>query len=63
MYFEILRPFKNKRILLLQGPLGPFFRRFAEDLSRLNTQVIKVNFNAGDELFYSEGIIFTSLLS
>lgn len=63
MYFEILRPFKNKRILLLQGPLGPFFRRFAEDLSRLNTQVIKVNFNAGDELFYPEGINFTAPLS
>ena len=38
--------------LLLQGPVGPFFRRFAEDLRRRGTRVTKVNFNAGDALFF-----------
>jgi len=38
--------------LLLQGPVGPFFRRFAEDLRRRGTRVTKVNFNAGDAMFF-----------
>lgn len=41
-----------KHALLLQGPVGPFFRRFAEDLRRRGTRVTKVNFNAGDALFF-----------
>lgn len=38
--------------LLLQGPVGSFFRRFATELQRHGTQVTKVNFNAGDALFF-----------
>lgn len=38
--------------LLLQGPVGPFFKRFGEDLRRRGARVTKVNFNAGDALFY-----------
>ena len=39
-------------VLLLQGPVGPFFRRLAADLERQGLQVYKVNFNGGDAFFY-----------
>jgi len=38
--------------LLLQGPAGPFFRRFAEELRAAGISVTKVNFHAGDRLFF-----------
>lgn len=38
--------------LLLQGPAGPFFARFAEELRREGVETTKVNFHAGDALFY-----------
>lgn len=38
--------------LLLQGPAGPFMRRFAEELRDTGARVTKVNFHAGDVLFY-----------
>jgi len=44
--------FRGKRILLLQGPVGPFFYRLSKDLKKLGSQVYKVNFNGGDWLFY-----------
>jgi capsular polysaccharide export protein len=44
--------FKGERVLLLQGPLGPFFRRLSEDLTLAGAQVFKVNFNGGDWVFY-----------
>lgn len=47
-----LPAFRGKRVLLLQGPLGPFFRRLAADLTRAGAEVHKVNFNAGDWLFF-----------
>lgn len=40
------------RALLLQGPAGPFFRRFAEDLRQSGVEVTKVNLHAGDRLFF-----------
>jgi capsular polysaccharide export protein len=43
--------FSGKRVLLLQGPLGPFFARLAHDLRSAGAFVLKVNFNAGDALF------------
>lgn len=43
--------FKSKRILMLQGPLGPFFPRLARDLEWAGAQVCKINFNGGDWLF------------
>jgi capsular polysaccharide export protein len=46
-----LHVFHDKRVLLLQGPVGPFFRRLALDLTRSGAQVFKVNFNGGDWLF------------
>ena len=48
----MLLDFQAKRALLLQGPQGPFFRRFADDLRSRGIEVTKVNFNAGDSLFY-----------
>ncbi len=40
-------------ILLLQGPMGPFFKRLSRDLEGQGDSVVyKINFNAGDWLFY-----------
>lgn len=50
--------FNGKRILLLQGPLGPFFQRLARDLEWAGAKVCKVNFNGGDWLFFRRGIPF-----
>lgn len=44
--------FAGKRVLLLQGPVGPFFWNLAKDLRAHGAQVFKFNFNAGDWLFY-----------
>lgn len=44
--------FGLKRVLLLQGPNGPFFRRFAAELRSRGVQVTKVNFHAGDAFFF-----------
>ena len=46
-----------KRVLLLQGPVGPFFRKFADLLESRGTHVTKVNFNAGDDWYYPAGDI------
>lgn len=47
-----LSAFEGKRVLLLQGPLGPFFKRLATDLTQAGAEVHKVNFNGGDWLFF-----------
>ncbi len=47
--------FRDERVLLLQGPLGPFFRRLSQDLTLAGAKVFKVNFNGGDWLFYPSG--------
>ena len=44
--------FRGKRVLLLQGPVGPFFRRLGQDMEQAGAKVFKVNFNGGDWLFY-----------
>ena len=44
--------FDGKNVLLLQGPIGPFFSRFAIDLKTAGASVFKINFNGGDWLFY-----------
>lgn len=41
-------------MLLLQGPVGPFFRRLAKDLNAAGAKVCKINFNGGDWLFYPD---------
>lgn len=56
---------RHSRILLLQGPNGPFFARLSEVLQEHGSQVWKVNFNGGDDLFYRHGdvIRFTQPMS
>lgn len=44
--------FAGKRVLLLQGPVGPFFWNLSKDLQKRGADVFKFNFNAGDALFY-----------
>lgn len=39
-------------MVLLQGPVGPFFRRLAQDLEWSGAQVWKINFNGGDLIFF-----------
>lgn len=48
MILDGLRSCRGKRVLLLQGPLGPFFTRLAADLRQAGAEVYKVNFNGGD---------------
>ena len=40
------------KILLLQGPVGPFFRNLSDEFKEIGHIVYKVNFNAGDRYFY-----------
>lgn len=47
--------FAGKRVLFLQGPVGPFFWNLAKDLRDQGAEVFKFNFNAGDWLFYPRG--------
>lgn len=42
-----------KSALLLQGPVGPFFCKLSKFLKSRETEVLKVNFNFGDDIFYS----------
>jgi capsular polysaccharide export protein len=42
-----------KNVLLLQGPVGPFFLKLAQFLEQRGATVHKINFNPGDEWFYS----------
>lgn len=44
--------FSGKHVLLLQGPLGPFFARLARDLEEIGARVSKINFHGGDWVFY-----------
>ncbi|TNF54140.1 MAG: capsular biosynthesis protein [Burkholderiales bacterium] len=53
-----LESFRGKQVLLLQGPVGPFFARLARDLRACGATVHKVNFHAGDALFYPGGTLF-----
>jgi len=42
----------HRNVLLLQGPIGPFFSRFSGELSERGFNVWKVNLNGGDRFFY-----------
>lgn len=50
--------FRNKSVLLLQGPVGPFFARLAQDLRDQGAVVHKVNFHAGDWWFYRQDAVW-----
>jgi capsular polysaccharide export protein len=45
-------------VLLLQGPVGPFFKRLSEEFQRSGHTVYKVNFNGGDAAFYGGERVF-----
>jgi len=58
-----LQVFNGKRLLMLQGPMGPFFRRFSRDFEKAGAEVYKINFNGGDWLFYpGDSILFRGSL-
>ena len=42
----------HRRVLLLQGPIGPFFKNLSEDLVKAGASVLKINFNGGDWFYY-----------
>lgn len=44
--------FRGRNILMLQGPVGPFFARIAQDLRWAGAKIHKVNFNGGDLYYY-----------
>jgi capsular polysaccharide export protein len=50
-----IEAFAGSRVLLLQGPVGPFFARFARDLHRAGADVAAIAFNGGDWLFRPRG--------
>ncbi|OGR06865.1 MAG: capsular biosynthesis protein [Deltaproteobacteria bacterium RIFOXYD12_FULL_50_9] len=52
-----LSAFRGRHILLLQGPVGPFFSRLARDLEWVGAIVTKIDFNGGDWLFSPAGSI------
>lgn len=43
----------RQRVLLLQGPMGPFFDKLARTLRAHDQSVWKVNFNGGDDRFHN----------
>jgi capsular polysaccharide export protein len=43
-----LEYFRNKKVVFLQGPVGPFFKRLLEDFKSVNAETSKINFNGGD---------------
>jgi len=45
----------TKKVLLLQGPPGPFFSTLAKQFERSGAEVWKINFNGGDWLFFPWG--------
>jgi capsular polysaccharide export protein len=49
--------YRGRRVLLLQGPVGPFFRLFAEDLRTAGAVVHKIDFCGGDQWFAPAGSI------
>jgi len=49
--------FNNKHIVLLQGPVGPFFKNLALDLQDIGATVHKINFNGGDWFFSSKDAV------
>lgn len=46
-----MKVFKDKQVVLLQGPVGPFFKNLAFDLKQVGAAVYKINFNGGDKFF------------
>ncbi len=45
--------FHGKHVLLLQGPMGPFFRHVAKRLRQHGARISKVNFNVADCVYFA----------
>lgn len=43
---------ESRRILLLQGPIGPYFFQLGQFLHKRGKEVYKLNFNGGDAFYY-----------
>lgn len=50
-----LDAFAGRRVLLLQGPVGPFFARLSRDLRDIGADVHRIVFNGGDWVFARTG--------
>ena len=50
--YELVQMKEN--ILLLQGPVGPFFKNVAKWLQNQGRKVYKINLNGGDEFFFPQ---------
>lgn len=60
----ILEQLGNARhVLLLQGPMGRFFGQLADGLREAGLQVSKINFCAGDDLFFPQAVSYTGTLT
>lgn len=55
MLSDGLSQFQGQRVLMLQGPMGPFFARLSHDLRSHGATPYKVDFNGGDWLFSRSG--------
>ncbi len=57
--FGLLRAFnkpkQRPRVVLLQGPVGPFFRHLQSFLEKKGYEVLRIYFNAGDRAFACDG--------
>ncbi len=51
-FLKVPEFYRGKKVLLLQGPRGPFFWRLKKDLEGFGAKVFKINFNGGDLIFY-----------
>lgn len=54
MVHQGLESFNKKNVVLLQGPVGPFFKNLLFDLEQAGATVYKINFNGGDWFFSSK---------
>lgn len=43
----------SKKVLLLQGPMGHFFKKFSHWLHQYRIDTYKINFNGGDRFFFA----------
>lgn len=63
MNSQVAARIRGRRVLLLQGPVGPCFQRLADALLERGAELIhKINFNGGDAAFYPEGEPYTGTL-
>lgn len=63
MVSQVWSRFAGRRVLLLQGPVGPFFSRVAQAMREGGAAAVhKINFCGGDWYFYRDGVNFTGRL-